>query len=57
MALVLWLSMGEAHWWLNARSWNKVAAISALVALGGATYFLCLWLLGFRVADFSRRAA
>jgi putative peptidoglycan lipid II flippase len=57
MTLVLWMSMGESHWWLNARSWNKVAAISGLVALGGATYFLSLWLLGFRVDDFSRRAA
>jgi putative peptidoglycan lipid II flippase len=57
MTLVLWMSMGETHWWLNARSWNKVAAISGLVALGGATYFLSLWLLGFRVDDFSRRAA
>ena len=57
MALVLWVSMGESHWWLNARSWNKAAAMSGLVVLGGATYFLSLWLLGFRVSDFSRRAA
>ena len=57
MALVLWFSMGESHWWLTARSWNKGAAIGGLVLLGGATYFLCLWLLGFRVGDFSRRTA
>jgi len=57
MALVLWFSMGENHWWLIARSWNKAAAMSGLVLLGGATYFLCLWLLGFRLADFSRRTA
>jgi putative peptidoglycan lipid II flippase len=57
MALVLWVAMGETHWWLNARAWNKAAAISGLVVLGGATYFLSLWLLGFRVADFSRRTA
>src|SRR5262249_25545991 len=52
MALVLWASMGEAQWWLSARGWNKAAAISGLVLLGGSTYFACLWLLGFRIADF-----
>jgi len=57
MGLVLWLSMGGSHWWLNAPGWNKAAAMSGLVVLGGATYFLSLWLLGFRVGDFSRRAA
>lgn len=56
MALVLCASMGESHWWLSARSWNKAAAIGGLVVLGGATYFLSLWLLGFRLRDFSRRA-
>ena len=57
MALVLWVSMGESHWWLTARSWNKAAATGGLVVLGGMTYFLALWLLGFRIGDFSRRAA
>ena len=57
MALALWMAMGEEHWWLTARSWNKAAAMSGLVLLGGVTYFFCLWLLGFRLADFSRRAA
>jgi putative peptidoglycan lipid II flippase len=57
MALVLWVSMGESHWWLTARGWYKAAAMGGLVVLGGATYFLSLWLLGFRVGDFSRRAA
>jgi putative peptidoglycan lipid II flippase len=56
MALALWLAMGTEHWWLTARSWNKAAAMSALVVLGGVTYFLFLWLLGFRLGDFARRA-
>jgi hypothetical protein len=28
-----------------------------MVLLGVATYFAALWLLGFRIADFSKRAA
>ena len=28
-----------------------------VVLLGMATYFAALWLLGFRIADFSRKAA
>jgi hypothetical protein len=27
------------------------------VLLGAAAYFACLWLLGFRPGDFTRRAA
>ncbi|HTQ73533.1 MAG TPA: murein biosynthesis integral membrane protein MurJ [Burkholderiales bacterium] len=57
MALALWAAMGEEHWWLTARSWSKVAAISGLVLLGAAAYFGSLRLLGFRLGDFSRRAA
>jgi len=28
-----------------------------VVLLGAASYFMVLWLLGFRLADFSRRSA
>jgi putative peptidoglycan lipid II flippase len=57
MALALWLAMGPAVWWLGASGWTRVAAVAGLVLLGGAAYFAILWLLGFRVNDFSRRAA
>src|SRR5262249_80100 len=57
MALALCLAMGEEQWWLSGRSWSKAAAMSGLVLLGSLSYFFCLWLLGFRVSDFSRRAA
>jgi putative peptidoglycan lipid II flippase len=57
MALALWLAMGPAAWWLGASAWTRVAAVTGLVVLGGAAYFGSLWLLGFRVADFSRRSA
>jgi putative peptidoglycan lipid II flippase len=57
MALALWLAMGPASWWLGAGGALRVAAVTGLVLLGGTAYFATLWLLGFRVGDFSRRAA
>jgi len=57
MALALWLAAEPAPWWLAARAATRFAALAGLVALGGAAYFACLWLLGFRLKDFSRRGA
>ena len=57
MAAALWLAMGPAAWWLSASGWTRVAAVTGLVVLGGSVYFGSLWLLGFRLSDFSRRAA
>ena len=57
MALVLWLAMGPAPWWLAASGTTRAAAVTGLAVLGGAAYFASLWLLGFRLGDFSRRAA
>ena len=57
MALALWLAMGPASWWLGAGGAVRVAAVTGLVLLGATAYFASLWLLGFRLGDFSRRAA
>ena len=57
MGLVLWLAMGPTPWWLAASGAVRAAALTGLVLLGGAAYFASLWLLGFRLGDFSRRAA
>src|SRR6267378_2628328 len=57
MVLALWLAMGSAAWWLAASGAARAAALAGLVLLGGAAYFASLWLLGFRLGDFSRRAA
>lgn len=56
MALVLWFGMGDEASWLDYRAAEKFWRLSALVVLGGATYFAVLWLLGFRVVDFWRRS-
>jgi putative peptidoglycan lipid II flippase len=57
MAIVLFTTMGEAWWWLQAPGQLKVAAVLGLVFLGTAVYAGCLLALGFRPRDFSRRAA
>src|SRR6266511_87411 len=57
MAVVLWLAMGPGRWWLGASGATRAAAIAGLVLLGGVAYFGALWILGFRLRDFSRRAA
>jgi len=57
MAVVLWLAMGPERWWLGASGATRAAAIAGLVLLGGAAYFGALWILGFRLRDFSRRSA
>ncbi|HVQ61395.1 MAG TPA: murein biosynthesis integral membrane protein MurJ [Burkholderiales bacterium] len=57
MAVALWLATAPAAWWLAASGWTRVTAVMGLVALGSGAYFATLWLLGFRLGDFSRRAA
>lgn len=56
MGSVLWLLAGDATSWLAAGALERVARLALLVAAGGAAYFATLWLLGFRLRDFSRRA-
>jgi len=57
MAVVVYTTMGEARWWLNA-SWQlKLPAVVGLALLGAAAYGAALTLFGFRLRDFSRRGA
>ena len=57
MAVVLFTTMGEASWWLQAGWQLKVPALLGLVLLGAATYAACLLAFGFRPREFSRRGA
>ena len=56
MAAVLWFAMGPEAWWLVASGAKRSLALAGIVAGGAAVYFACLWLLGFRLKDFRRRA-
>lgn len=57
MGAVLWLGMGSEAAWLQRGLLGRTIHLSWLVPLGAAAYFATLWLLGFRIADFRRRAA
>ncbi|MEW6687789.1 MAG: murein biosynthesis integral membrane protein MurJ [Pseudomonadota bacterium] len=55
MAAALWTAMGPAAQWLEAGWRWKVPMLAGLVLLGSGAYGSCLYLLGFRVSDFSKR--
>jgi putative peptidoglycan lipid II flippase len=57
MAATLWFAGGDAADWLRWMLAQRLLRLSLLVTLGGAAYFATLWLAGFRLRDFKRRAA
>jgi putative peptidoglycan lipid II flippase len=57
MAAVVYTTMGEARWWLNAAWHAKLPAAIGLALLGATAYGACLALFGFRLRDFARRGA
>jgi putative peptidoglycan lipid II flippase len=57
MAGAIAAASGDAALWLSAHAAERIVRLSCIVALGAAAYFAVLWLLGFRLRDFSQRAA
>jgi putative peptidoglycan lipid II flippase len=57
MGAFLWIAMGTERQWLAYAFDARITHLSGLVVGGAGTYFACLWLLGFRLADFRRRGA
>jgi putative peptidoglycan lipid II flippase len=57
MGAVLWMVTGTDASWLAMGAATRVGQLTWIVLLGAATYFAALWLLGFRLGDFSKRAA
>lgn len=55
MALVLYFGMGSESAWLQNSLSGRTMHLSWLVPLGATTYFVTLWILGFRLNDFKRR--
>jgi len=55
MAAVLWTASGVETAWLVTGAPARIVRLAWLVALGAATYFAVLWVLGFRARDFARR--
>ncbi len=57
LGTVLWFAMGNETAWLSMPFGERVLRLALIVAAGITTYFATLFLLGFRLADFRRRAA
>ena len=57
MGLVLWVTTGSSAAWLAASAAQRVTWLTIAVLAGAASYFAVLWVLGFRIRDFSYRAA
>jgi putative peptidoglycan lipid II flippase len=57
MAVVLWFGMMGEGRWVVYHTGQRMAHLAALVAGGALSYFAVLWLTGFRLKDFQRRAA
>jgi len=57
MAAVIRLGTGNAAVWLAASAFDRVVRLMCIIAIAAATYFATLWVVGFRLRDFSQRAA
>jgi len=55
MAAVLWIGADDATVWLAASAAARVTHLAWIIALGAATYFAALRLMGFRLRDFIKR--
>jgi putative peptidoglycan lipid II flippase len=57
MGSLLWFGMGTESSWLQKHFIDRAIHLAWLVPLGATSYFATLWMLGFRLNDFKRRAA
>jgi putative peptidoglycan lipid II flippase len=55
MGAVVWFASGSTTEWLTGTGRDRVSHLALVVALGAGSYFVALWLLGFRLRDFSQR--
>jgi putative peptidoglycan lipid II flippase len=56
MAAALYFAAGTQADWLDYTAASKLTHLLGLVLLGAGVYFACLWLTGFRLRDYMRRA-
>lgn len=55
MGTVLWFAAGSDTAWLSGSALSRATQLSGVVIAGAASYFAALWLLGFRLKDFTQR--
>ena len=56
MGLLIWIYAGDLDQWVKYDFLHRILHLAALVAGGALAYFTTLWLLGFRLHQFKRRA-
>jgi putative peptidoglycan lipid II flippase len=54
MGGALWYSMGSEASWFEIPAATRAGKLALVIAAGSLTYFASLWLMGFRLRDFSR---
>lgn len=57
MGVVLWFATGSDASWLAGSAIARAGRLSWIVILGAFSYFAALWLLGFRITDFTKQQA
>lgn len=57
MGIVLWFATGSDASWLVDSTMTRVGRLSWIIIAGAFSYFAALWLLGFRVKDFTKQQA
>lgn len=57
MGCALWFASGNPSQWLQWNTSIRLLRLSFIVIFGASIYFATLWLIGFRLKDFRRRAA
>lgn len=55
MGIVLWIATGSDASWLADSAMVRAGRLSWIVILGAFSYFATLWLLGFRITDFTKQ--
>lgn len=55
MAMTLWVTTGNDASWLDDSAFNRASRLSWVILVGATSYFAALWLLGFRLKNFSRK--
>lgn len=55
MGGTLWFAAGTDAYWLTGTATDRVYRLIGIIILGVCSYFTMLWMLGFRLRDFSRQ--
>lgn len=55
MGGVLFWAASGSDFWLQTGAWERIQRLTIVIVAGAASYFVTLWLSGFRLSDFSKR--